>query len=188
MVINKLTRNTKIRPLIDNGETLLVQLTRGKFATIDKCDYNVACQWNWLAFPVAGDKGVFYAKRNMTVGKKPNGGTKQRMIGLHNAILGVSSDAGVDHIDRNPLNCTRSNLRLATTKENSRNRGNRSDNISGYKGVGYRGDNDCWRARIVSDTGRRISIGSFSSPEEAATAYDEYALKIFGEFAVLNFP
>ncbi len=34
--------------------------------------------------------------------------------------------------------------------------------------------------------GRQIQIGSFSSPEPAARAYNQTALKYFGEFALLN--
>lgn len=42
-------------------------------------------------------------------------------------------------------------------------------------------------ARIVVD-GKKLYLGQFSDPEDAARAYDAAADQHFGEFARLNFP
>lgn len=94
----------------------------------------------------------------------------------------------VDHIDRNGLNNTKANLRLATDQESTRNRGahiRRKNLTCEYKGVSKQ--HQKWIARIKVD-GRDTYLGSFSDPIEAARAYDNAALELFGVFAYLNFP
>lgn len=88
----------------------------------------------------------------------------------------------VDHRDCDPLNNRRSNLRVATSSGNGANR-KRAWAASGYKGVYSHGDR--WRAQITKDQ-RRHHLGLFVTPEEAARAYNEAAVRLFGEYAHLN--
>jgi hypothetical protein len=111
---------------------------------------------------------------------------------MHNAIWEYYNDPipdgyTVDHINRDTLNNQLSNLRLATDSQQAQNRRLRSDNTSGYRGVGWNKGARKWRARITVD-GKVIFIGDFADKEEAARAYDAAAIEHFGEFAVLNFP
>jgi len=41
---------------------------------------------------------------------------------------------------------------------------------------------------MIQNNGKDIYLGSFKSSEEAAIAYDNAAIRFFGEFAKLNFP
>lgn len=88
----------------------------------------------------------------------------------------------VDHIDGNPLNNHRSNLRLASIKENVRNSKKPKNNTSGFKGVSWHDRAQKWRARIFVDR-RQIHLGYFDTPEEAHKAYMEAAKELHGEFA-----
>lgn len=95
----------------------------------------------------------------------------------------------VDHIDRNPLNNVISNLRPCLPKQNARNKSMNKTNTSGYKGVSKlrrKNTNLIYRSYIVD--GKQIHLGQHKTAKQAAMAYDKAAKRIFGEFAVLNFP
>jgi len=91
----------------------------------------------------------------------------------------------IDHIDGNKGNCCKSNLRICRQTDNNRNVGVKSNNQCGYKGVYWASDRGKWRSEITVDR-KHIHIGSYDTAEEAARAYDKYALFYFGEFAKTN--
>ena len=93
-------------------------------------------------------------------------------------------DAEVDHIDKNKCNNQTNNFRLVSRRQNMWNRGRRSDNRSGMIGVNKRGCR--FLARIVLGNGKRVSLGTFATAEEAGHAYDVACLEIRQEFAVVN--
>jgi hypothetical protein len=103
---------------------------------------------------------------------------------LHRYIMGCAPEAieTVDHIDGNTLNCQKSNLRICSGLENSRNRKRNKNNLSGYKGVSRRKASKKWVAQIQVE-GRNFYLGSFTDPKVAHEAYKEAAIKYHGEFA-----
>lgn len=105
---------------------------------------------------------------------------------MHKMILpGVE----VDHIDGNPLNNRRSNLRPATRTQNQRNRRKQRKPVtSRYKGVCLNRKTGKWIAYINPGGGKTIYLGSHRVEEDAARAYDEAARRHHGAFARLNFP
>ena len=68
-----------------------------------------------------------------------------------------------------------------------RSRRIRISNKSGYRGVSRQRQTRKWRAAIGVN-GKHIYLGLYETKEEAAVAYDEAALKYYGEHAVVNFP
>lgn len=90
----------------------------------------------------------------------------------------------IDHKDNNKSNNKIENLREATQSENRANAVVNKDNQTGYKGVNFRPNrvSKKYRARV-----QQKHIGWFETAIEAAKAYDEKALEIFGEYAKLNF-
>ena len=99
---------------------------------------------------------------------------------IHSIITGNTLS---DHIDGDVLNNRKSNLRECSKKQNNRNVTMHSGNRCGYKGVVLW--NKKYRARITVNY-KLINLGGFDTPEEAAKAYNEAAIKYFGEFAKLN--
>lgn len=106
---------------------------------------------------------------------------------IHRYLLDPPKGLMVDHINGNKLDNRRSNLRLANMGLNVANRpkGAQRQGIrekSKYKGVHKNSACATWTARCAQHY-----LGSFDTQEEAAKAYDEKALELFGEFANLNF-
>lgn len=114
---------------------------------------------------------------------------KGKTIHLSHLILGnVPSGYVVDHVNGNPRDNRKGNLRACTTQQNVRNRGKcKKSTASQYIGVTFdksaRGKK--WAASIHCD-GRRYGLGRYRSQEDAAVAYNSAAKKMFGEFARLN--
>ncbi len=79
----------------------------------------------------------------------------------------------VDHEDRNPFNNAFSNLRLATSKQNSGNR-----LAKGW----HRTPHGCYHVQISID-GKSVYLGSFTTVEEAHEVYIAKHVEIYGEFS-----
>ena len=100
-------------------------------------------------------------------------------------ILNKELPEVVDHIDRNKLNNLGDNLRGCSKSENERNRTEYSTNTSGYKGVWLHKQRSKWCAEISVD-GKSIKLGLFTTPEQAAEAYNDASTKYRGEFGFQN--
>jgi len=82
------------------------------------------------------------------------------------------------------------NLRAATPSQNMMNRRKntayaKNPTGSKYKGVYWNKKKQRWYAALQHDY-KSVFVGVFKDEEEAAKAYNEAALRIFGEFAKLN--
>lgn len=87
----------------------------------------------------------------------------------------------IDHIDRNRSNNSISNLRIATRRENTVNRSSLSKCASGYTGVHWQANAGKWAASVTIK-GKRIYLGIFSDPFDAAEARNRYCKENLGEF------
>lgn len=95
-------------------------------------------------------------------------------------VHGVWPDHDIDHKDRDKLNNRDGNLRKATDSQNLANKKKPSNNTSGFKGVHPKRKKWCAQIRCGD---QRVTLGSFSTPEEAHAAYVNAANEMFGEFA-----
>ena len=100
------------------------------------------------------------------------------------AFGGIPDGMEIDHRDGDPSNNAISNLRLATSSEQKRNKRVQSNNRSGLKGAFYHAAHKGkkWRSQIKV-AGELIFLGYFHTPEEAHKAYAQAAETHFGEFA-----
>ncbi|MEJ7783409.1 MAG: HNH endonuclease [Solirubrobacteraceae bacterium] len=94
---------------------------------------------------------------------------------LHREVLGLVRGDGleVDHVNRDKLDCRRSNLRLLTHAENRQNNdpsGNRTwrggQTTSEYRGVSWDRSRHKWKATVTVG-GRTWQLGRFDSEEAA---------------------
>lgn len=145
--------------------------SNGKAFEIDVEDIDLVVKHIWLV----DDYGYPVTKIN------------QKTTRLTRLIMHTTNDLYVDHIDGNPCNNHRNNLRIATKKDNQHNMGLSSHNSSGYKGVSFRKDRNKYRAYITLDNSYK-HLGYFDKAEDAAEAYDTAARYYFRDFACLNFP
>ncbi len=152
-----------------------IVLTQGKVALVSDEDYEELSKHKWHA---RYNRGLFYACRTVTVSPR-----REANVYMHQVVC----CKGADHKDGNGLNNQRDNLRPATHQQNQFNRGPRLGSCSRFKGVYRDKDRKKWRA-CIRISGSKKHIGYFDDELKAATAYDDKARELFGEFAWLNFP
>lgn len=148
-----------------------IQLTKGKVAIVDDEDYEML-----IGLGVRWCLSDGYAF-NCVYGR------------MHRFLMSAPKNKMVDHINGEKLDNRRENLRLATNSENQANR-RAARGKSKFKGVTwqkrtYDESRGYWKAQIVVQ-GELHYLGKYNTDLEAATAYNEAALKHFGEFAHLN--
>lgn len=145
---------------------------------VDNEDYPVISKYNWYANSVV-DKRLKNPKPY--VATKINGKT----VLLHRFILGCPKYKSVDHIDNNPLNNQKENLRICTHQQNHFNRPANFNGSSKYKGVCWDKKHNSWKAQIKTNKKNKY-LGLFKTEKEAAKAYNTEAFKLFGEYAYQN--
>lgn len=124
---------------------------------VDDADYeSVVGSGPWFVVK-APEGGRFYVRR---VRKASRWGL------LHQFLLGFK---GIDHIDGNGLNNTRSNLRPATAKQNAQNKRTPSTNTSGCRGVSWNKNANKWAAHIKI-MGAPRHLGYFTDKNQACVA------------------
>jgi hypothetical protein len=103
------------------------------------------------------------------------------------AVFVINPPAGkvAEHKSRRTLDNRRSNLRVATQRQNIINTRRAKGGTSQFKGVHLCPKTGKWRVQC-GPRNNRVFLGSFASEIEAARAYNEWAGAAYGEFACLN--
>ncbi len=129
-----------------------IPLTKGAYALIDTEDFDRVAQHGWCLADQFKTPGYVRAFANI----------KNKIVKLHRFILEVTDPTiEIDHIDRDPLNNTKANLRIVSRSENQANRQS--------KGYCYNKEKDTWEAYVQRD-GKRLWREYFKTETEAKTA------------------
>lgn len=104
-----------------------------------------------------------------------------RYIGIHRMIMGIKTgeDVIVDHIDGNPLNNQKSNLRVCNRFENQQNRKTNKNNTL-PKGI-RKLPSGKYNVRIQTYN-KRIVVGTFDTLDKAINERNRVAAQLHGEF------
>jgi hypothetical protein len=154
----------------------LIPLKDGSFAKVSQCDYKELSSYSW-----SRDKGG-YVRR----GEYDPKTMKMKTVFMHKQVLSI--EGIVDHKDRNKLHNFRSNLRPCNHNQNMMNSDKyvlKKGATSKYKGVSWHSLKNKWVVHAVVD-GKQKTLGYYDLEEQAGLVYNQYAIKYYGEFAVLN--
>lgn len=152
----------------------IIHLTQSREAKVDDQDYPRLSKHNWCAVRL---NGIYYAARKNTA--SPTGA----LLLMHRAILNFPKQR-VDHRNGNGLDNQRKNLRRATHAQNMANQKIRANSKTGFRGVNLTPYGKfIARLRVA---GKLFSLGTFTTAQEAAVAYNRAAVRHFGAFSRLN--
>lgn len=156
-----------------------IKLSKGYRAIVDDADFGWLSALPWFAREPSNPDKPVYATRS----------GEGHPIYMHREILGLSygDPRRGDHKNGDSLDNRRENLRVCTVSQNGANQRKQVRRAGQFKGVSFRSNKNKYRA-YIKHGGRAKQLGSFSTAEEAARAYDTAARLLFGEFARLNFP
>jgi hypothetical protein len=127
--------------------------------SVDDEDWEIVSKHTWR---VSTEDGYL---KGVHTNVRENG--RRTTLKLHQLLMGpvpLGYD-NIDHIDRNPLNNCRTNLRFATLSEQQINQGMKSTNTSGVKGVCWAKARNKWQVDIDNK-----SVGRYTSFEKACEA------------------
>lgn len=151
--------------------------SQGLVVLVDDEDYESLAGHRW------------YAHNNNRSTKRPArrlSGGKRKVVFLVHEIMGVPEKGMViDHINGDPWDNRRANLRLCTHAQNLKNQHRKRKSNGAGKGVHWIGG--AWVVLICNE-GERYRIGTFKDRHAAELAYDAAALYLHGEYACLNHP
>ena len=99
-----------------------------------------------------------------------------------------TTENNVDHINHNPLDDRKSNLRVITVKQNSRYReGKNSNNKSGYRNVSWSKSYNKWIVQLQVDGKNKIlATFPYNELELAGKFAEEKRKELYGEYAGFN--
>ena len=113
-------------------------------------------------------------------------GDDSKIIRFHRVVMGVTdSKLEVDHINGNPLDNRKKNLRICKHIDNGKNLRLKSNNTSGTPGVSFYTRVGKWSAEIKVDY-QKIHLGYFNTKEEAVQVRKDAELKYFGKYSSIN--
>lgn len=148
---------------IDRWDYFDIWLSNGWYTKVDKEDYEKIVKYTW-----------YKTLRNSVESRR------WKLIKLHRLIMNPSGWYVVDHINWDILDNRKSNLRICTMLENTRNTKKIKWTSSIYKWVHYSNSKKMWIWRIVCNW--KAYTKSSKNEIQMAYWYDSMADKLFWEY------
>jgi hypothetical protein len=148
-----------------------ITLTRGRIAKVSDEDYDYLNQFKWYYDTPNGGRTGYACRTNWQLRKN------ERMHSVILKRMGFKIEPGFasDHIDRDGLNNQRENLRVISSKDNSKN----SERILNATGVYYNSHckNRPYVAQLMVNY-RKVFCEFYATEDEAKMAY-KFAKQLF---------
>lgn len=146
------------------GDLLTITTAKGQKIYADAADYEKLSRYSWCI----SAKGYPVANIN------------NRLRKMHQYLIDIPAGKVVDHINRNPLDNRRKNMRICSRKENGRNISSKNA-VHGIRKT----KSEKYAVRITSDSKEKY-IGTFSTYAEAVEARYKAEDMYHGEYAYHN--
>lgn len=152
------------------GLRLNVKNTTSELTIIDAEDYDRVKMFRWC------NSKNYVSSNSMGTGLN---------VTLHRLILSFPVEMQVDHINGDPRDNRKTNLRACSQHQNVTNKSKTKNKTSSkYKGV-YKTKQGKFRAHIMKNN-KTISLGEFYNEIDAAEAYNEAAVLYHGVYSKQN--
>ena len=140
---------------VNEGAQVTLDVSTRKYPSVwcrvDAEDLDLLQETGGKWFVARAKTGLFYVYSNIE---------RNKGVSLHRLLMDAPPDKEVDHIDGDPLNNRKSNLRLVTREENRKNMATQRRSLTGVSGV-----TKSFNKFQVTISGKHI--GSFDSLDEA---------------------
>ena len=145
----------------------IIYLTRGFETIVDDDVYEDLNSYSWYASGLEGRPA-----RRLKAGPR-------KIIFLYHQVLHVlpwvlsMNGKCIDHINGNPLDNRKENIRVVTTLENMRN----TMRYGFREGVSYDSTHDKYKAYLDQTDKKRINVGTFVTREQAEIALAKFKVE-----------
>lgn len=137
----------------------------------DKEDYNIIKKYAWFTY-----NG--YITTNNYIDKR-----YPRLLKMHRLVMQERNpNVYIDHINHNPTDNRKCNLRATTPSQNARNHKLSTSNTSGVTGVVFQKASQKWLARIGVDY-NTIVLGAYDTFDEAVMARKNAEKLYYGDYS-----
>lgn len=154
-----------------DGDVVKMYDSKGHMFLIDLEDLNKVLEYCWTV----NSRGYVVSATRADKGKKG--------LRLHRYLMNCTdTKLVVDHINHNPSDNRKTNLRVCTQQQNMFNQRPNTRNKTGVKGVRFCKQANKWEARFCFD-GKDRAIGYFENLADAIALRKQYEEKYYGEFS-----
>jgi len=154
-----------------NGDVVKMYDAKDKMFLIDIEDLDKVLEYCWTV----NSRGYVVSATRADKGKKG--------LRLHRYLMDCTdTKLVVDHINHNPSDNRKTNLRVCTQQQNMFNQRPKKQNKTGVRGIRFIAQINKWETRFNFD-GKERAVGYFDNLADAIALRKQYEEKYYGEFS-----